>query len=223
MEAPPVRLRSFSRRWHRRLALVLLAPLVAWALTGLVFLVKPGYAGAYAALEVRALPFGAVPAVAIDPSWTEARLVRTVLGEHLLVRTASGRAHLDPRTGAARAEPLDEMRRLLVEDAIACDPSRYGRVARVDDGVVVTDTGVRVELDWTTLRLSQRGRDTDWIDALYHAHYLQWTGVTAVDRTLGVAGPVLLVLLAILGVLLLRGNPDAQPSKPAPPGTSSGV
>jgi hypothetical protein len=188
-----------------------------------VFLVKPGYAGAYAALEVRALPFGGVPAVAIDPSWTEARLVRTVLGEHLLVRTADGRAHLDPRTGAARAEPSDEMRRTLVDDAIAGDPVRYGRIVRVDGGVVVTDTGVRIELDWTTLRLSQRGRDTDWIDALYRVHYLQWTGVTAADRVLGVAGPVLLVLLAILGVLMLRGDADAQPSKPAHPRPRSGV
>jgi hypothetical protein len=40
--------RTRTRTAHRLLGLVLLAPLCGWALTGLVFFFKPGYARAYA-------------------------------------------------------------------------------------------------------------------------------------------------------------------------------
>ncbi len=65
-----------------------------------------------------------------------------------------------------------------------------------------TTTGVEVTLDWNRLALQQRGRDTDRIDALYRVHYLQWTGVDALDKVLGLLGLVLLVALAYLGARL---------------------
>ena len=50
--------------------------------------------------------------------------------------------------------------RRLVDDALAADPGRYGRVARFDGDTAITETGVRVTVDWPRLRLSQSGRDT---------------------------------------------------------------
>jgi hypothetical protein len=50
--------------------------------------------------------------------------------------------------------------------------------------------------------LSQRGRDTDRIDALYRIHYLQWTGSQAMDKVLGFLGLSLVVALTGLGARL---------------------
>lgn len=196
-----------ARRWHRRLGLVLLLPLFGWAATGLVFFLKPGYRGAYAALQPRFLPLAtAVPAPA-RPDWLEARRVRTRLGEHLLVKTASGRQHLHAETGEPFAVPPASELQALVAEAIAEDAARYGTIARAlptSDATAEfeTTTGVRVELDWTSLTLQQRGRDTDRIDALYRVHYLQWTGVKAIDRVVGFVGLALLVGLSVLGLRL---------------------
>jgi hypothetical protein len=128
-------------------------------------------------------------------------LVRTILGTHLLVRTDAGWQQLDPRTGRERPSPsADEVRR-LVADAIAGN-ERYGQVRSVDGDTVRTTTGVVITLDWDRLSLSQRGPDTDRIDALYRIHYLQWTGIPAVDKVLGPAGLALVALLSALGLRL---------------------
>src|SRR5262249_45356043 len=189
--------------------LVLLLPILGWAATGFVFFVKPGYKAAYSTLRVRALPLGTPLAIATpDPAWLEMRALRTVLGEHLLVRTADGWSHLDPATLRPRAPPGDTDLRALIEDAMAADAARYGRIQSLErretDGAAsaTTTTGVAIDLDWSTLSLSQSGRDTRRIDALYRVHYLQWTGVTAIDRVLGVVGLVLLVTLACFGLRL---------------------
>jgi uncharacterized iron-regulated membrane protein len=195
------------RRLHRVLGLALLLPILAWAATGFVFFVKPGYKDAYAALRVRALPL-AEPAPIAPPAegWLETRRLRTVLGEHLLVRTGSGWSHLDPVTLRTRALPGDADLRALIEDAMAGDAARYGRIASLvrEDGAAsaTTTTGVAIDLDWATLSLSQSGRDTRRIDALYSIHYLQWTGIAAVDRVLGGAGLVSLLALAVFGLRL---------------------
>jgi len=203
---------SRSRRAHRLLGLVLTLPMFGWALTGLVFFVKPGYDAAYGGLRVRALPLDAAVVPSVRPEWLEIRLLRTVLGDHLLVRTTAGAEHLDPATGAARPLPDEPAIRRLIEDAIASDRQRYGEIASVarhedsSSATVATTTGAAVELDWARLSLQQSGRDTRRIDALYRVHYLQWTGVRAVDRVLGVAGLGALVALAALGVrLAFRG------------------
>lgn len=191
-----------ARRLHRVIGLVLLLPFLGWAATGFVFFLKPGYAGAYAMLAPKRYPLDASLRVVPDPAWLEFRCLRTVLGDHLLARTERGWAHLDPATKKPRPAPTDDEFRRLLADAFSADPARYGAVVSAAGNAARTDTGVAVTLDWDTLSLSQRGRDTDRIDLLYRIHYLQWTGVKAVDRPLGVVGLALVAALALLGVRL---------------------
>jgi hypothetical protein len=180
----------------------MLLPFVAWAATGLVFFTKPGYGAAYDALPVRTYPLGDPIAVTPDPSWREMRYLRTILGVHLLVRTAEGWSQLNPSTRQALGEPAPADVRRLIADAFAANPARYGQIASLDGSVATTDTGAVVTLDWKRLALQQRGRDTDRIDRLYKVHYLQWTGEKTVDRILGLAGLVLLLVLTALGARL---------------------
>jgi hypothetical protein len=74
--------------------------------------------------------------------------------------------------------------------------------SRASGNNITTDTGVRVELDWSRLSLTQSGKDTDRIDTLYKIHYLQWTGVNAVDKVLGGLGILLVLVLSLLGARL---------------------
>ena len=180
----------------------MLLPLVAWALTGAAFFLKPGYGGAYASLPIRTYALTSGITLDARPGWHEVRRLRTVLGDHLLARTDIGWLHLDPRSLEAKALPAEGEIRTLLTDAFAIDPERYGHIVAVDRNVVTTDTGVRVTLDWNVLTLAQRGRDTDWIDRIYKIHYLQWTGIPVVDRILGGAGIVLVLLLSVLGLKL---------------------
>lgn len=167
-----------------------------------MFFLKPGYAGAYAMLAPKKYPLDGAPRVVPDPAWLEFRVLRTVLGDHLLARTAAGWAHLRPDGKTPRPAPTDDEFKRLLADAFSADPARYGTVVSVAGAQARTDTGVAVTLDWNTLSLAQRGRDTDRIDRLYRIHYLQWTGVKAIDRPLGVAGLALVAALALLGVRL---------------------
>jgi hypothetical protein len=66
-----------------------------------------------------------------------------------------------------------------------------------------TDTGVQIQLDWASLSLSQQGKDTELINNLYKAHYLQWTGQKTLDQVLGVIGLILLMLTTVVGIRLL--------------------
>ncbi len=190
------------RHWHRRLGLLLFLPFLGWAASGLVFFLKPGYAGAYAPLALGSLPLANPLLLGAPGEWLEARALRTALGEHVLVRTADGWRHLYGGTLEPWPRPDPEALRPLVETAIAGNPARYGRLARIDGDTFVTTTGVRVTLDWNTLTFSQSGRDTALIDAIYRVHYLQWTGVKAIDRALGLAGLGGIFALALLGLRL---------------------
>ena len=185
----------------------MLMPFVAWAITGAIFFLKPGYGGAYETIAIKTYPLETAVTLPSSPTWFEARYLRTVLGEHLVVRTAGGWKHLDPKTLEDRPAPAESELRALVGDAFTANPERYGRIVSVDGLSVTTDTGVRVTLNWTRLALSQRGRDTDRIDGIYKIHYLQWTGIAAVDKVLGAVGLVLILVLSALGVsLLLRAR-----------------
>jgi hypothetical protein len=190
------------RKLHRIAGIVMLLPLIGWAVTGAVFFLKPGYAGAYETLPVKTYPLEAEVRVTPDPAWLEVRLVKTVLGEHLLARTSRGWLHYDPRLLQPRSEPpIDEVL-ALVNDAISTNPGRYGTIISAEGCHVITDTGIRIDLDWNRLTLSQRGADTDRIDALYKIHYLQWTGMKSVDQVLGALGILLVVALSVLGARL---------------------
>src|ERR1041385_981481 len=106
----------------------MLLPLVGWALTAAVFFVKPGYAGAYEQLAVRSYPLDDNLSFHAQ-AWREARLVKTILGTHLLVRTDAGWRNLDPSTLRIAPAPSQEKLRLLFEDAFTANPNRYGHVA----------------------------------------------------------------------------------------------
>jgi hypothetical protein len=191
------------RRTHRILGITMLLPLVAWAVTGAIFFIKPGYGGAYESLPVRTYPIGELVTVAAAPDWHEMRHVRTVLGSHLLARSDRGWRQYDPATGVERLIPTDETVRALIEDAFAANPQRYGRITSLEGSRATTDTGATITLDWNRLALVQRGVDTDRIDAIYRVHYLQWTGIAWLDRIVGGLGLILLVALSAFGVRLL--------------------
>jgi len=191
-----------TRALHRVIGIVMLLPLTGWAVTGAVFFLKPGYAGAYDLLQVKTYPLEPNIALQADPSWLEVRLVKTILGEHLLARTSKGWLHLDPGSLQPKPEPSTEEVRALVSDAFSANPARYGKLATIEGNNITTDTGIRVEMDWNRLALSQRGKDTDRIDLLYKIHYLQWTGVRALDKVLGALGIILVLVLSGLGTRL---------------------
>jgi hypothetical protein len=184
----------------------MLLPLTGWAVTGAVFFLKPGYDAAYETLQVRTYPLEMKIALETDPSWLEARLVKTILGEHLLVRTSQGWLQLDPRSFQPKPFPTSEEISALVADASLANPARYGRVQRIEGGEATTDTGVHISLDWSRLALAQRGTDTSRIDALYKIHYLQWTGIKSVDNVLGILGIVFVLTLSALGGRLFFGR-----------------
>lgn len=191
-----------ARVLHRVIGIILLLPFFGWALTGLVFFIKPGYEGAYELLSAKTYPLERAVTVNPDPSWLEFRYIRTALGEHLLVRTEKGWSHLNPADMRPRSKPSEDEIRMLLKDAFSTNPGRYGNVSEVSGDTASTDTGVQVTVDWDRLSLQQRGADTDRIDLLYKVHYLQWTGVAFIDRVVGIVGIVLVMTLTVLGARL---------------------
>jgi len=194
-----------TRKLHRIIGLIMLLPLFGWAITGFIFFVKPGYEGAYELLQLKTYPMdGEKIAVTPNPSWLEFRCFKTILGNHLLVRTSQGWQHLDPATLAVRAKPSDDEIKKLLQDAFSANPGRYGQVSTIEGTTATTTTNVKVALNWNRLSLQQTGKDTDRIDLLYKIHYLQWTGVKWLDKILGMLGLALIVSLSILGLMLQR-------------------
>lgn len=175
-------------------------PFIGWAVTGMIFFIKPGYGDAYAPLAVKTYALEDWQPQA-KPEWLEMRAMRTVLGKHLLVKTAAGALHLN-EAGEPWAMPDEAVLTRLVEDAVA-GKERYGAVLRVEDGTAHTETGCRISINWQGLSLYQKGLDTDRIDMIYNIHYLRWTGNKAIDQVLGGLGLTLLILMTITGVWLV--------------------
>jgi PepSY-associated TM region len=194
--------RRTTRKLHRWLGIVLLLPFLGWVATGFVFFLKPGYAKAYQTLSVRTYPLAAPCAVQPADGWLEVRCLRTVLGDHLLVRTVAGWRQLDPANRQPRNSPAAPRIAALLNDAFQTDPARYGTVASLSGLAARTTTGVEVALDWDQLSLRQRGPDTDRIDLLYRIHYLQWTGIASLDRLLGALALTFVLALTLLGLRL---------------------
>jgi hypothetical protein len=189
------------RKLHRLIGIVLLLPFLAWAITGLIFYIKPGYTAAYEILNVKTYPLDREVNVVSQPGWREFRCLKTVLGEHLLVRLDSGWKQLDIATKQPRVASEADVRALL-QDAFTANPPRYGEVASITDDTIKTTTGIDVSIDWDRMSLQQKGKDTDRIDLLYKIHYLQWTGFKSVDRVVGLAGIGLVLVLTTLGAWL---------------------
>ena len=83
------------RGLHRILGIILILPFPGWVATGLFFSIKPGYKGAYESLKPAIRALENLPHIQGDGNWLEYRMVRTVLGLHLLVKTGEGPLHLD--------------------------------------------------------------------------------------------------------------------------------
>jgi hypothetical protein len=194
---------SLPRRLHRFLGWCLILPFCIWAFTGLVFFIKPGYQAAFSHLTVKTYPISAKVLIHPQPDWQEIKLLRSVLGMHLLVKQSDGWQQLNPQDFTVRHQPADDEVQLLLQDAISGDPQRYGEQLLKTDQGYVTDTGVQIQLNWASLSLSQQGKDTELINNLYKAHYLQWTGNKSLDQVLGVLGLLLLLLTTVLGSRLL--------------------
>ena len=191
-----------SRKLHKITGLILVLPMLAWTITGLIFFIKPGYQGAYEQLSIKTYPLSASLVVIPKKEWREVRLIHSILGEHLLVKLDNKTVHLDPVSLAVKAIPSEQELKTLLRDAFSRNSERYGDILRVNGLSAKTTTGVEVKLDWANLRLSQSGQDTQLINQLYKIHYLQWTGHQTVDQFLGVLGLILLILLTFLGVRL---------------------
>lgn len=199
------------RPLHRTLGILLCLPLLCWGATGLVFYFKPGYADAYAQLAVKTYPLPADASLTPQPGWQDVRWLHTVLGQHLLGQLQGAPFHVNALTQQPFPPPTAEQLRALIDDAIDHHPVRYGRVAEVQDLSATTTTGVQITLNWQTLRLTQRGADTDLIDTLYNIHYLRWTGNRTLDQIVGLLGIGLLFALTGLGVQLYwRGRPGRK-------------
>src|SRR5215475_1556804 len=115
-----------TRSLHRLLGIVMLLPFLGWATTGAIFFLKPGYAGAYDIPQVKTYPLTEHTQIKTDPTWLEMRLLKTALGEHLLVRNAEGWQHLDPVTRQPKAPPTEDEMRQLLGEALQSNPERYG-------------------------------------------------------------------------------------------------
>ena len=55
------------RSLHRLIGILLLLPFVGWAVTGAIFFLKPGYAGAYDLLAVKTYPLDAATQIKATP------------------------------------------------------------------------------------------------------------------------------------------------------------
>jgi hypothetical protein len=191
-----------ARTLHKVIGVVLLLPFLGWAVTGFIFFLKPGYASAYEILSPKTYPLDGAASISPPSDWLEYRYFRTVLGDHLIVHTDKGWVHLNPANRQPRSGPTRGEIELLLKDAFTANPLRYGEVSDISGRTATTSTGVEVTIDWNTLSLQQRGRDTDRIDLLYRVHYLQWTGVKGIDNALGLIGLTLVMVLTVLGAWL---------------------
>ena len=193
-----------TRKQHRLLGGILLLPFIAWSLTGVFFLVRPAYEQAYSVLSPKTYSADQIN-ISAQPEWQEVRLLKTVLGLHLLVKQEGGWQQLDPDSLEVRATPVEADLVSFVEDAISQDTPRYGELLPGESDPFRTSTGVTIAVNWDSLSLYQQGLDTRWIDRIYRIHYLQWTGIAFLDTILGVAGLLLLLLMTATGsVMLLR-------------------
>lgn len=188
----------YVTRLHKALGLVLLLPILGWVITGILFFIKPGYQAAYESLSVKTYPLTDTLEIIPAANWQELRLLRTVLGLHLLVKRQDKWLHLDPITLQA-VTPTLEQSRLLINEAIAANPMRYGTLVEWDGRQGITSTQIALTLDWAQLSLRQVGPDTARINLWYKIHYLQWTPFKALNDWLGMIGLSLLLLLSLCG------------------------
>lgn len=196
------------RTIHRWLAIVLVAPLVIWSITGLLFHLKPGWSRAYDMLDAErpGATFHATQLANVG-DFEHLDVFDTAVGPLARVTTAKGTQLLD--LGGKPRSPLSiEDARTLALDAVARSAHRAeygepGAITATDERVTIAfSAGPVVDVGRADARISQRGPDTDRIDWLYRIHYLQLTGLKTADRVLAVVGLALIWLVMIPGVVL---------------------
>lgn len=189
-----------SKRIHRTIGLLLVLPVIGWTITGVIFFIKPGYDAAYDQLVVKTYPLEKSFVIPKSKEWKEVRLLKTILGYHLLVKTDNGFLHLDPISFKAKEMPTALDMTSLLNDSFTDKSDRYGRVRSNDNFTVITSTGIEVSLDWDRLTLRQKGDDTELINTLYKIHYLQWTPYKGINHYMGIIGLTLLMTLTFFGL-----------------------
>jgi hypothetical protein len=195
------------RRYHRFIGWALVLPFIAWSVTGIFFLLRPAYQDAYAPLLIKSYPQTQLIQIPVSDNWLEHRYLESILGPHLLVRSSKGWRHLNPVSAADYPMPGRVELERLVNDAMDANRERYGQLTGGSDLMFVTDTGAEITVDWNNFSLKQRGRDTYWINQVYDIHYLRWSGISWLDKILGVAGLLLLIFMTITGIRLLLKSP----------------
>ena len=148
----------------------MLLPFIAWSASAVFFLVRPGYDEAYEHPTVQQYPAQHAYTIPVNENWLETRYFNTVLGEHLIVRQLDGWRHLHADSLQEWVLPSPAQVSLLLEEAIAANSRRYGELISVEGNQATTDTGVELSLDWTTLSISQGGRDSVWDDRVKSSH-----------------------------------------------------
>jgi hypothetical protein len=189
-----------SKRIHRIIGLLLVLPVIGWTATGIIFFIKPGYQAPYDQLSVKTYPLEKSFVIPESKEWKEVRLLKTILGYHLLVKTAKGFHHLDPISFQEKAIPTDLELTALFNDSFSNGLERYGHVFSRNNFKVITSKGIEVSLNWDQLTLRQKGDDTELINTLYKIHYLQWTPYKGINQYLGIIGLILLMFLTIFGL-----------------------
>lgn len=201
---------------HRTLAIALVALLVVWSVTGLLFHLKPGWDRAYDQLAVERpgpLKLAAiVPATSIEAALAGASIERvalfdTQLGPLYRVATATGTELVDATTGKKRSPLTVPECEALIADAVSRSPHRaaYGGpvATHTDERTVKVDfKDATVVLGRSDARISQHAESTGRIDWLYRIHYLQWTGNKTIDRAFAVLGLALIWAVMIPGIML---------------------
>lgn len=191
-----------SRKIHKILGLCLIIPCLAWIGTGVVFLIKPGYEGAYQKVSVKTYPIDSQYQIIPKQQWHEWRLLKTILGDHLLVNKNGTWLHLNPTNLKPILQPDSKDQIELLQDAVSFNRDRYGTVDSYADESFHTSTGVELSLDWNTLTIHQTGRDTKLIRTLYRIHYLEWFENKQANWILEVLGLLSLLFLVIYGLVL---------------------
>lgn len=194
-----------SPRLHRWAAIALVAPLVVWSFTGLLFHLKPGWKRAYDTLSIeKPLENPNVTAIQSLPPFKRLELFNTALGPMYRLDRAT---LVDATSGKPRSPLSIEDARMLAQDAVARSSQRdgYGSFmdVKADESTVhVRFANAMVDVDRASGSLYQHGADTERIDWLYRIHYLKWTGVAKVDRVLAVTGLALIWFAMGAGIVL---------------------
>ena len=191
------------KQLHRLAGIVLLLPFLVWSLTGIFFLFRPPFFEAYEQVPIKQYPLLNSSLEVTSDNWIEVRQIRSVLGNHLLVRNTDGWAHLRADTKEPWELPSESELTRLLQDAFQFNSDRYGMIAEINENKGITNTGIEIEIDWPTLSITQVGMDRVWIDRIYNLHYLRWSGIEWLDDIVGILGLCLLIYMTFSGARMV--------------------